>query len=292
MSVMTTWNNAPVGPNPSKEEKKPGFGLVADPETEALMEKVFPPGPRCSVDLSAGRIFAVIPEEIVGADLEDFSAFVGQLFEAGDDIDSVVESLADHHNTDKNPKSRRMEVVIPESLLEDEPGGTAAFLDRIFEAFEEIDEILAALHAIAVDLPEVHLDAAKEKSLIKEEDVRLLLKAVDRVESTQEKLNLMFRQTKHELRRLKPFRLARKSPGRLLADIRERGELPTLQYLVEFLHSIHLAAESFEKIGIPRPHIRDYLEFLYRMEDWQEMESLVRKLRQAVRRYAANEGGA
>ncbi len=262
-----------------------------DAETDALMEKVFPPGPCPSLDLSSGRIFAVIPEEIVGADLEEFSTFVEQLFQAGDEIDSVVESLADHRVENPDGGRRRMEVVIPDRLLGEAAGGTAAFLDRVFEAFEEIDEILEALHTLGVDFPSVHLGSPPDDDSGDEEDPGLLLKAIDRVGSTQEKLKLMIRQTRHELRRLKPFRLARKSPGRLLSDIRKSGELPTLQYLVEFLHAIHLAAESFEKIGIPRPHIRDYLEFLYRMEDWKEMESLVGRLRMAVRRYAEKERG-
>lgn len=267
-----------------------GISESRDAETDALMERVFPHGPREAADLSAGRIFAVIPEEIVGADLEDFSNFMEQVFEAGEAFDSVVEDLA-ADCADQINSPRRMEVIVPESLLGETPWNTTAFLDRLFEAFDEIDDVLVAFSSIEGVLPafQVNVD---DTSAVESEDgaPHDFLKAVDRVESNQEKLELMIRQTRHELRRLRRFRLARKSPGRLLADIRLSGELPTLQYLVGFLHSIHVAADSFEKIGIPRPHIRDYLEFLYRMEDWDEMDALVGKLRQAVLRYAAGEG--
>jgi len=262
-----------------------------DAETEALMEKVFPCSPDSSGDLSSGRIFAVIPEELVGADLQRFSTFMEQVFDAGDGFDEVLESLA-AGDSEQDRAPRRMEVVIPDSLLGEAPGETAAFLDRVFEAFEEIDQVLAVFQQMNIGVPEIDV-RGMEKELLDEDEGKGVgfLRAVDRVPTNQEKLHLMIRQTRHELKRLKPFRLARKSPGRLLSDIRSSGELPTLQYIVEFLHSIHLAADSFEKIGIPRPHIRDYLEFLYRMEDWEEMNNLVSKLHKAVKRYAIADAG-
>ena len=42
------------------------------------------------------------------------------------------------------------------------------------------------------------------------------------------------------------------------------------------------AADSFEALDLPLPHIRDYLRHLYLMKDWNEMARLVRLLEAAV----------
>jgi hypothetical protein len=106
------------------------------------------------------------------------------------------------------------------------------------------------------------------------------------------RLELLLRQARHTLRRLQVYRLSRKQPGQLVGELRKADHLRTLQYLVGFLRSIELAAESFEQLELPRPHIRDYLEHLYSLEDWDQMAELVQTLRGAVSKYLQAESKA
>jgi len=68
--------------------------------------------------------------------------------------------------------------------------------------------------------------------------------------------------------------------------MRRANDLACLQYLVEFLQAIHIAAHSLERLEIPRFHIREYLTQLYLMEDWDAMEELVNRLEDSVMRYS------
>ena len=54
--------------------------------------------------------------------------------------------------------------------------------------------------------------------------------------------------------------------------------------------SIQIAADSFERLDLPRPHIRDYLEHLYSLQDWDRMAELVQSLRLAVLRFLSSDG--
>ena len=280
------------GPSPTDEP----LLTQSDPETEQLIEDAFPSvTEEKATDLSQGRIFAVIPEGAIGADPESFASFMEAVFEAGHDVERVIENLAAQDVGVRRP-CRRVEVVVPVALLEGNSGATSAFLDRVFDAFEEIDEVLTDLGAGEGPMPTMRM--AVRSVVIPDDEVGdpvRLLKAVDRIQSQAGKLELIFRQAKHKLKRLNRFRLSRRTPGALINQMRAEGEMITLQYLVEFLHSIHVAADSFERLEIPRPHIREYLEFLYQMEDWDAMAALVRRLELAVKRYSEQEnrgGGA
>jgi hypothetical protein len=181
--------------------------------------------------------------------------------------------------------------VVPESIIEASPDELAAYLESVFDAFEEIDAVLTSI-------PEGSLEACtlrgESPTAIVPDDViahpEELLRAIDRVESETVKLELLVRHAKHDLKRLKRYRLSRQSPGAVISEMRKADELKTLRYLVEFLHSIHTAAESFEQIELPKPHIRDYLEHLYQMEDWERLGVLVRMLERTVRRHLSRSG--
>lgn len=286
-----------AGDHPERESKvselEAGGREAHDDEADVLMDEAFPSAPDAAHDLSKGRIFAVIPDGALAADPEYFASFMEQVFEAGDDVEALLAELVSD-DSGVGRSGRSVEVIVPPHLLSDGGGNAVAFLDRVFEAFEEIDLVLAEVQATRHPVSRIRLDVS---SVVVPDDVVgdpiRLMKAVDRVHGEAEKLDLIFRQAKHDLKRLSRFRISRKSPGAIVGDMRAEGELVTLQYLVSFLHSVYLAADSFEALDIPRPHIRDYLEFLYQMEDWDAMADLVRRLEKAVRRYSRlREGGA
>ena len=176
--------------------------------------------------------------------------------------------------------------VVPEAILEAPPEEVATFLESVFAAFDELDAVLSSI-------PEGSLEASTVRGevpvAIVPDDViahpEELLQAIDRVTSESAKLELLVRHAKNDLRRLKRYRLSRQPAGAVVAEMRRADELKTLQYLVEFLHSIQTAADSFERIELPRPHIRDYLEHLYQMEDWDRLGVLVHMLERTVKRH-------
>jgi hypothetical protein len=173
--------------------------------------------------------------------------------------------------------------VVPAELLRSCAGDADHFMNQVFTAFDEIEVVLAALEDRRRTVPGA--SHGPTTAVVPEEviaDPEALLRAVDRVQSDAVRLELLLRQARHTLRRLQVYRLSRKHPGELLGEIRKADHLRTLQYLVEFLRSIQLAADSFERLELPRPHIRDFLEHLYSLEDWGQMSELVKTLRQAV----------
>ena len=70
----------------------------------------------------------------------------------------------------------------------------------------------------------------------------------------------------------------------VISVLRHEQNLRTVQSLVEFLRSLNIAADSFEALELPQPHIRDYLRHLYMMKDWSEMGRLVQVLEIAASR--------
>lgn len=198
-------------------------------------------------------------------------------------IDQVFPSAG--HRVLPEPPSP-LQAVVPEAIVEASPEKLAAFLESVFDAFDEIDSVLSSI-------PEGSLDASTVRgelpTAIVPDDViadpERLLQAIDRVENETAKLELLVRHAKHDLKRLARYRLTRQSPGFVLSEMRKADELKTLQYLVEFLHSIQSAAHSFEQIELPKPHIRDYLEHLYQLEDWDSLGVLVHMLERTVRRH-------
>ena len=260
---------------------------TSDPDTEALVDRVFPLDGPANPDLSRNRVFAIIPKSMVDAGPEAFASYLEEVFEAGDDIDQLLDALAGGSG-EIDAAERRLKVIIPADILRDGGLGTVSFLERVFRAFQEIESVISDLNAQTGDWAS---SSVTIKSMVLSNDEvanpDLVLGAVDRAESEREKLELLMRQARHTLKRLSRFRLSETPPGALVGEIRARGELRTVQYLIDFLRSVHVAADSFEQLEIPKPHIRDYLESLYRMEDWDAMGELVKRLEHAVRRFVA-----
>lgn len=255
-------------------------------ELEADLERLIQPGG--ASELSSTRVFAVIPESVFESSPAEFAEFLQSVFdaEAGDDelVDAALEPGS-------QPKGRQpLHALVPSEALSWRFVDLEHLLSEVAADFDEIDELLSAFHRGEGCAPELseRLRAALEEheTALGPEDV---VSAIDRAPDDATRFQLLFRQARHSLRNLKVYRLSRHSPGTLVSRLRLEENLTTVRYLVEFLRAIHHAAESFERIEIPRAHIRDYLEYLYQMEDWQEMERLVRRLEKAVRRFLANQ---
>jgi len=258
-------------------------------EERALDDVLAPSGEqgRGSRTEAGRRIFAVIPEEVIEAPLEQFSSFLEGIFAEDRDLEEALDSfLASEHGESPGSPSR-VRAVVPAQLLKSESWHPAEILDQVFDAFEEIDEALDVLRNRTLSWGRSARDsrpAVVPESLIAEPAE--LARAIEHAHTEAAKLEILFRQARHVLRRLETYRLSQRPPGQLVEEMRRANDLTSLQYLIEFLRSIHMAAESFEELDLPRVHIRDYLIHLYQMEDWGSMSQLVNLLRAAVMKYA------
>jgi hypothetical protein len=261
-----------------------------DSEADELIENLFPDIEEGHFGDPARPVFALIPEEVIHAPPDRFAAFLESVFEAGEELEEILDrSLTPIRDNGTEP-GKAVQAVVPAEMLRARGADAGLLLDQVFDAFDEIDEVLTTLHE---EGPQVGLEGSESSITVVPDhslgDPVQLIRAIDRVRTDAEKLQLLLRQAKHCLRRLDRYRLTDRRPGQIVAEMRNADHLRTLQYLVEFLSSIHHAAESFEMLELPRPHIRDYLEHLYRMEDWEGMATLVRRLEEAVIKYIRDE---
>jgi len=250
---------------------------LADAEAERAIEHAFREAEGVQREDPFHPVFGVIPEDVISASPEEFSAYLEGVLSDGVDLDDVLEHSLAPASASRPTRGHSVRAVVPDEALDHRLPDL--FLDQLFTAFEEIDSVLSSLQGPGSDNGEQH--PGHTVAVVPDHvigDPEQLIKAIDRV-----------RQARHSLRRLDGYRLSRQPPGRLIGEMRKARHLRTLQYLVEFLRSIHTAAESFERLELPRPHIKDYLNHLYRMEDWHAMAALVRRLERAVVRYFRDE---
>jgi hypothetical protein len=263
-----------------------GPPLGQDPEADELLEQAFPAAAETTGATAGGHLFAVIPETVIQASPEEFAAFLDTAFADEGEVERVLDQRLAPVARDQPAGRHAVRAVVPAELLRSCAGDADHFVSQVFAAFDEIEDVLAALEERRRTVPGG--SHASTTAVVPEEviaDPAELLRAVDRVQSDATRLELLLRQARHTLRRLQVYRLSRRHPGQLLGEIRKADHLRTLQYLVEFLRSIQVAADSFEKLELPRPHIRDYLEHLYSLQDWDQMSELVGTLRGAVLRF-------
>ncbi len=259
---------------------------VSDPEAEQLLDRVFPDAGVAGGSLSRRQLYAVIPEAVIQASPDQFATFLDAVFVDQGEVDRALDRDLEPVAAASRGGRQAVRAVVPADLLLAQAADPERFIGQVFEAFDEIEEVLRGLDDRRRDTA---APATGPTTAVVSEDVladpEALLRAVDRVQSEAEKLELLLRQARHTLRRLQPYRLSRRSPGDLLGELRKADHVRSLQYLVDFLRSIQVAADSFEQLALPRPHIRDYLEHLYSLEDWGQMSDLVDRLRQAVSKY-------
>ena len=259
-------------------------GRIMPTETaDELIEHAFPTDQSDSSEVTWRPVFAVIPPEAFSTTPEEFSSFLEGVFESEEDLDETLDRcLSPSQDERVDSLAKRVRALVPVDVMSSvDP---TAFVDDIFNAFDEIDEVLESLDR-EPQSGEHRLVSAT--AVVPEESIADpldLIRAIDRVNSEAEKLDLLFRQARHTLHQLRAYRLSRRPAGQVLSQMRQANHIPTLQYLIDCLSSIMKAADSFEKIDLPRPHIKDYLEYLYGMEDWDGMSALVARLQGAVER--------
>jgi hypothetical protein len=234
-----------------------------------------------------GPIYAVIPEDVITASPEEFTSFLESIFTEGSELDQALDGLLCPDESSRETGRQGMRALIPRDSLASEQLSPASMLEEVFDAFEGIEEAMQALHEMAVAAgsdPALDPTCAVVPDSALSDPEQLYL-AIELACDETARLELLVRQARQALRRLEVYRLSQKPAAELIAEMRGANHLGCLQYLVEFLHSIHVAAESFETLELPRYHIRDYLRHLYMMEDWRTMEDLVRRLEAAVWRF-------
>lgn len=157
-------------------------------------------------------------------------------------------------------------------------------IERLIEGFREQPVVGAAENETVrgADEPggEIH-EAVAVVTEAELADPEALSRALEPLQE-RDRFEFLFDTAKSALNRLDPYELSRKPPGELVAVLREQGQLETIQALVDFLRSLNAAAESFEALDMPTPHIREYLRHLYLMGNWNEMSRLVGLLEVAV----------
>lgn len=200
-------------------------------------------------------------------------------------LELVFERLARASpSAEKGPPFR---IVIPGKQLEDDSLSLAALLTSMLAEFEDIERVLQSLQEqpeIPADpsTPRILEDAVAVVSSQELQDPQALSAALEPLQSETARFELLFQHAKEELDRLDIYHLSRLPPGDLIEAMRRGQEVDAVQNLVAFLHTLARAADTFEALQLPKPHIRDYLRHLYLMNDWNEMARLVRLLEAAV----------
>lgn len=179
---------------------------------------------------------------------------------------------------------RALQVVIPGETLGHEADRLASWMAGLVADFEDIDALLERLDETHEGNPEPqHIDdAIAFVSPAELADPRILARAVEPLQDSPDRLDLQFAKVRRGLDRLDVYRLSRIPSHQLMILLQQEENLDTLQHLDEFLQALSRAADAFEELALPGPHIRDYLRHLSTMPDWQEMGRLVRVLETAV----------
>lgn len=159
----------------------------------------------------------------------------------------------------------------------------SAFLGSVLAEYDEIERLLGALDERKTPASgSGHSDAVAFVSEAELADPDLLQRALEPLQTHSAKFHFLFAQARYALDRLDVYGISRLKPERLIEILRQEENLRLVQSLVEFLRHLQLAADSFEALELPRPHIRDYLRHLYQMRDWREMARLVDRLESSV----------
>lgn len=168
--------------------------------------------------------------------------------------------------------------LIPAEILASAPTSVPELLTSALAEYEEIEAVIAnirehedgetANHTVIEDAVAIVSDAELS-------DPEALTRALEPLQSKTAQIEFLYARAKFGLDRLDVYRLSRMSAKELLEVIRQQNSKRSIRSVVQFLHALNCAAETFEALELPRPHIRDYLRHLYMMPDWQEMERLV-----------------
>lgn len=214
------------------------------------------------------------------------AAVLERLLDAETDLDEAFDRIARKGSAqgsgDRGSASRRGSVraVVPGEALASGDLTLAVLLTSVLSEYEEIEQVLEGLREVdGSHTIDDQVVVISEEQLA---DPHRLHDALENLRTETERFEFLFATAKAALDRLDVFELSRRPTQDLVDILQSEGNLGRLQALVEFLRYLQDAAESFEALALPRPHIRDYLRQLYTMGNWDEMGRLVGVLTGAV----------
>ena len=217
------------------------------------------------------------PPEMTSRDL------LSRLTDSETDLDSLFERLLGHASVpgadEDTPVFR---AVVPGEVLAAGGNSLAEFLGSVLAEVHEIEEVVAGLGEADSTRETSPLEAVAFVSERELADPEALSRALAPLQTDRARFEFFFETARAALERLDVYRLSRMSATELVTVLQDQENAFSLQYVVELLRSLHRAADSFEALELPRPHIRDYLQHLYQMRNWNEMGRLVRMLEAAV----------
>lgn len=207
------------------------------------------------------------------------------------DLDEAFERLV-HRPAPEGREGREektaMRAVVPGDALISGDHTLTVLLTSVLAEYEEIERLIEGFREHEAHEAHGPGGPAEEAiAYVSEEDLsdpRALAKALQPLQSETARFEFLFEMAKRALDRLDIYQLSQKPSDQVIALLRHEQNLRTVQSLVEFLRSLNIAADSFEALELPQPHIRDYLRHLYMMKDWSEMGRLVQVLEIAASR--------
>lgn len=210
---------------------------------------------------------------------------LSQLLGTEIDLDEAFERLV-HRPVPEREEKTTMRAVVPGDALISGDHTLTVLLTSVLSEYEEIEKLIEGFreHEAQAELGEPKEDAIAYVSEAELSDPRALAKALQPLQSETARFEFLFEMAKRALDRLDIYQLSQKPSDQVVAMLRHEQNLRTVQSLVEFLRSLNIAADSFEALELPQPHIRDYLKHLYMMKDWSEMGRLVQVLEIAASR--------
>lgn len=203
-----------------------------------------------------------------------------QLLDEDVDLELAFDRLLDVQSASSEPdavlKSR-----LPGDCMASDHHSLAVLLSSVLAEYEDIEALIEGLRENPQTAPRRREDAVavvSEEELSNPEALSRVLEPLQE----RDRFEKLFESAKGALDELDIYELSRKSPTEVVTVLREGGNLRTVQSSVDFLRSLSVAADTFETMDLPHPHIREYLRHLYLMRDWGEMSRLVGLLEVAV----------
>lgn len=211
---------------------------------------------------------------------------LAQLLGTEVDLDEAFDRLVRRPPPAQREEKMTMRAVVPGEALISGDHTLTVLLTSVLAEYEEIEKLIEGFreHEVLADPDHRSEDAIAYVSEAELSDPLALAKALAPFQSETARFEFLFEMAKRALDRLDIYQLSHLPSQEVVAKLRHEQNLRTVQSLVEFLRSLNIAADSFEALELPQPHIRDYLRHLYMMKDWNEMGRLVQVLEIAASR--------
>ena len=119
--------------------------VISDPFANDLIDSAFPTEPHTSTEVTYSSLLTAIPGEAFDTSPQEFTDFLEGLFETEEELEATLNRFLSPSGSDEGVAMvRRVRALVPAELL-----GTcdvSGFIDQVFAAFEEIEEILNSFH--------------------------------------------------------------------------------------------------------------------------------------------------